>query len=116
MKIITAFPGGNAEVLSIDGDTVYLKPELRDTPYDWFYWCFAVEGAQGCTVTFQFDSKIRVGYYGAAVSYDLRGWHWQLTEDVNPPDPLPIPSVRITNWWRVPIFRRSNGKPMSGGS
>ncbi|MBE6636527.1 MAG: hypothetical protein E7618_01845 [Ruminococcaceae bacterium] len=86
MRILTSFPGGNAEVLSIKGDTVFLKPELRDTPHDWFYWCFAVVGAQGRTLTFCFDNNVRVGYYGAAVSHDLMTWHWQLTEDSNLPD------------------------------
>lgn len=77
MKITTAFAGGNAEILTIEGDVVYLRPELRDTPHDWFFWCFAVEEADGRTVTFQFDNAVRVGYYGAAVSHDYQTWHWQ---------------------------------------
>ena len=76
MKIITSFPGANAVIDRVDGDTVYLRPDLRDTARDWFYWCFAVSGAKGRTVSFRFDSDIRVGYYGPAVSRDLVSFRW----------------------------------------
>jgi len=36
MRILTSFPGGNAEVLSIKGDTVFLKPELRDSMHEYY--------------------------------------------------------------------------------
>lgn len=45
MEITENFSGGNIEVLKIDGNTVYLKNELRDTAEDWFYWAFCVSGA-----------------------------------------------------------------------
>lgn len=77
MRIITSFPGANIHILSIDGNTVYLAPDMRDTAVDWFYWCFAVEDADGKTITFVFDNRVRVGYYGAAVSHDFYTWHWQ---------------------------------------
>lgn len=33
------------------------------------------EGAEGKTITFKFQ-KNRLGYFGPAVSYDLKDWHW----------------------------------------
>ncbi len=76
MEISTSFPGGNIRVIKIEGDTVVLKNELRDTKGDWFYWAFCVRGAGGRTITFRFDEKKRVGYWGGAVSHDLLRWNW----------------------------------------
>ena len=36
----TAIPAGNAIVNSIDGDTVSIRQDLRDTKGEWFYWAF----------------------------------------------------------------------------
>ena len=76
MKIHSSFIGGNIVVDRIENDTVYLERDLRDTIGDWFYWAFCVEGAAGRTLTFIFPSKHRVGRFGAAVSHDLKDWHW----------------------------------------
>ena len=76
MKIHANFTGGNIAVEKIEGTTVYLERELRDTEGDWFYWAFCAEGFAGQTVTFRFPSNHRVGRFGAAVSHDLAGWHW----------------------------------------
>ncbi len=75
MLITSDFCGGNITVKEIDGDTVYLENQLRDTTEDWFYWAFCVSGAKGRTVRFVFD-KMRVGYFGAAKSCDLVNWEW----------------------------------------
>ncbi len=77
MEIVTNFAGANIQVLSMDESCVRLAVEQRDSAEDWFYWCFKVENAAGKTVTFQFESPYRVGYYGAAVSHDYQTWHWQ---------------------------------------
>ena len=69
------FIGGNILVKEISGDTVLLENELRDTEGDWFYWAFCVEGAQGRTLTFKMQPT-RLGYWGPAVSYDLKNWCW----------------------------------------
>ena len=81
MKISKDFIGGNISVQSIenisDNDVcVHLKNEIRDTEGDWFYWAFKVSGAQGKKVKFIFDEPHRVGYFGAAVSLDLKNWNW----------------------------------------
>jgi len=75
MRIHKQFIGGNIIVKEQQGKDIYLENEIRDTGEDWFYWAFCVEGAQGQELTFHFD-KTRVGYYGPAVSHDLKNWHW----------------------------------------
>jgi len=75
MHIHTNFTGGNISIKEIRETDVYLENELRDTMGDWFYWAFAVEGAQGQEITFHFQ-KNRLGYWGPAVSHDLKNWHW----------------------------------------
>ncbi len=70
-----AFPGGNILVDKIEGDTVYLRPDLRDTKGWWFYWCFRVRGAAGRTTTFRFAKRNPIGLTGPAVSKD-GGEHW----------------------------------------
>ena len=40
-------PAGNVVVEEIAGDTVRVRPDLRDTEGDWFYWAFRVAGAAG---------------------------------------------------------------------
>ncbi len=75
MKIHQNFTGGNIRVKEISGDTVILENELRDTEGDWFYWAFCVEGAEDREITFKFENK-RLGYWGPAVSHDLKNWHW----------------------------------------
>ncbi len=76
MIISKDFPGGNIEVVSIEGDSARLANELRDTTSDWFYWAFRVRGAAGRTVTFDFSPKPGIGYWGPAVSHDLKAWAW----------------------------------------
>jgi hypothetical protein len=81
MRIHGDFVGGNIRVLREDGEHIYLNNELRDTQGDWFYWAFCVEGAEGKTITFHFP-PIRLGYYGPAVSHDLKTWHWLRDEQM----------------------------------
>ncbi|MBO4572813.1 MAG: hypothetical protein J5762_03490 [Clostridia bacterium] len=75
MKIHNEFIGGNIKVVKREGNDVYLENELRDTEWDWFYWAFCVEGAKGQTLTFHFQ-PIRLGYWGPAISHDLKSWRW----------------------------------------
>jgi len=80
MDITKDFDGGNINVLKIEENRVLLENELRDTTEEWFYWAFCVKGAQGKTITFRFNRNARVGYYGAAVSHDLKNWIWSDTK------------------------------------
>lgn len=76
-RIDAAFPGGNIIVDKIDGDTIRLRQDLRDTQGHWFYWYFRVQGAQGRTLTFQFTSGNVIGERGPAVSRDGgQSWQW----------------------------------------
>ena len=75
MEIKSDFVGGNIRIEKQDGNTYYLNNELRDTQEDWFYWAFCAEGFGGKTVTFKFPEN-RIGYYGPAVSHDLKKWEW----------------------------------------
>ena len=75
IKVHSNFTGGNISVKEQNGDKFLLENELRGSVSDWFYWAFCVEGAEGKELTFSFDKR-RVGYFGPAVSYDLREWRW----------------------------------------
>ena len=82
LAIDSNFPGGNILVTKTDGDTVELKPDMRDTMVPWFYWYFRVTGAGGRTVKFVFN-KSHVGVRGPAVSLDAgRTWKWLGAESV----------------------------------
>src|SRR6185295_7641207 len=77
IRIDADLPGGNIVVDKIDGDTVSVHQDLRDTQGDWFYWQFRARGAQGRTVTFQFTKGNVVGVLGHAVSLDGgESWTW----------------------------------------
>lgn len=75
MKIHCDFVGGNIKILSVSETDVYLENEIRDSSEDWFYWAFCVEGAENKDVCFHMQPN-RLGYWGPAVSYDLKTWHW----------------------------------------
>jgi hypothetical protein len=76
IEIDCDFAGGNILVDAIEGDTVHLRPDLRDTKGKWFYWYFRARGASGRTVRFVFEEDV-VGVRGPAVSLDgSRTWTW----------------------------------------
>ncbi len=77
-SIDAAFPGGNILVERIDGDTVHLRPDLRDTEGWWFYWNFRVADVPaGKTLTFDFGRPNPIGVRGPAVSTDGgASWCW----------------------------------------
>jgi hypothetical protein len=71
------FPGGNIIVDKIEGDTIHLHQDLRDTAGDWFYWSFRVRGGQGRTLTFNFTKGNPIGVRGPGVSTDGgKSWKW----------------------------------------
>ena len=76
MEVTTDFPGGNIDIVETKGNTVKVKPQMRDTEGDWFYWAFCVSGAAGQTYTFDFSPYGYIGYHGPAVSSNLKEWRW----------------------------------------
>lgn len=77
ITIDAKFPGGNIVVDGIEGDAVRLRPDLRDTEGNWFYWAFRVRDAQGRTLRFEFTKQQPVGTRGPAVSLDEGAtWAW----------------------------------------
>jgi hypothetical protein len=61
----------------VEGNTVRLRQDLRDTPQFWFYWHFRVRGAAGRTLTFSFTQGNVFGPRGPAVSSDGgAAWEW----------------------------------------
>ncbi len=71
------FPGGNAVIEKVEGDTVVLHQDLRDTAGHWFWWHFRVRGAAGRTLTFRFTNGNVIGVRGPAVSTDGgKTWAW----------------------------------------
>ena len=73
----TDFPGGNALIERQDGDTVWLRQDLRDTAGDWFYWAFRVQHAQGRRLTFHFTGSEVLTARGPAFSRDAGAtWQW----------------------------------------
>ena len=76
-QISTQFAGGNAIVESIEGDTIRLRPDLRDTEGNWFYWSVRVQGAAGRTLSFIFTAQNPLADRGPAMSLDQgRTWRW----------------------------------------
>lgn len=63
-------PAGNIVFEKIDGDTVFVHQDLRDTTTPWFYWAMRVRGAAGRTLTFKFTQSHAVGMRGPVVSLD----------------------------------------------
>jgi hypothetical protein len=73
----SAYPGGNATIDRVEGDTIHLHPDLRDTTTWWFYWNFRVRGAAGRSLKFQFPERSPIGLRGPAVSTDHgKNWAW----------------------------------------
>jgi len=64
------FPGGNIILDRIDGNSIELHQDMRDTTIDWFYWYFRVCGAAGQTITVRFTGSDVIGARGPAVSLD----------------------------------------------
>jgi hypothetical protein len=77
MQVDCAFPGGNIVVDQIDGDTIRLHQDLRDTQGDWFYFYFRVRGAAGRELKVEFTQSGVLGPFGPAVSFDDgASWSW----------------------------------------
>lgn len=84
-QIDTDFPGGNVIVVNINGDSVELEQDLRDTEGKWFYWSFRVKGAAGRTLNFEFTNGSVISSRGPAVSND-GGLTWKWLGDIGSSD------------------------------
>lgn len=101
LSVDADIPAGNIVVVGIDGDTVRLRQDQRDTTIFWFYWAFRVRGAAGRTLTFDFEGNA-VGTRGAAVSEDRgRSWRWSDFERDDPRDPVTGDHASFTSFtWK----------------
>lgn len=68
----------------VEGNTVYLRPDLRDTEGWWFYWNFKLAGVPaGHTLTFDFGERSPIGVRGPALSTDAGvTWDWLGSDSV----------------------------------
>jgi hypothetical protein len=77
LEVTADFPGGNVKVDSIVGNTVYLRPDLRDTTRDWFYWYLAVKSSKTSVIKFVLNRPNCLSRMGPAVSTDKgKNWQW----------------------------------------
>ncbi|MFN8857064.1 MAG: hypothetical protein ACK50P_15975, partial [Planctomycetaceae bacterium] len=53
VRVQTDHAGGNGVIEAVEPGLIRLRPDLRDTRPDWFYWNIRVTGAEGRTVRFQ---------------------------------------------------------------
>ena len=81
MNITKDFPGGNIEFIKEKENDVFVEREIRNDQ-GYFYWAFCVKGASGKTLRFRFPQGTRVGRFGAAVSHDLKTWHWSNSKEI----------------------------------
>jgi hypothetical protein len=86
IRVDADFPGGNIVVQRVDGDRVFLAPDLRDTQAGgwWFYWNFRLQAPAGKPVTIVFRDKNPLGVRGPAMSSDGGvTWRWLGASAVN---------------------------------
>jgi hypothetical protein len=76
LSLSTDFPGGNLLVDLIEGDTVHLRQDRRDSSEWWFYWSFRIRGAAGRTVRFVFGDGDVLAAEGPCHSRDGKHWQW----------------------------------------
>ncbi|MCD7850380.1 MAG: hypothetical protein LUH63_11970 [Parabacteroides sp.] len=80
IQIHSDFPGGNLLIDKIKNDTVWVRPDLRDTEGNWFYWYFGVSNAAEKTLTFVFSPNCFTRA-GVSVSSDEGiNWRWEQPE------------------------------------
>jgi len=77
IAIDAKFAGGNVIVEQIVGDTVYFKPDLRDTEGDWFYWYFRAVSNEPQTWFFKAAKPNVLTNMGAVYATDGGlTWEW----------------------------------------
>lgn len=84
IEVDAAFPGGNIIVDSIEGDSIKVRQDRRDTEGSWFYWSFRVSGAAGRDLQVAFTDGNVIGSQGPAVSLDGGlSWNWMGRDSVD---------------------------------
>jgi hypothetical protein len=84
LTVDAGFPGGNVIVDSVEGDSIRVHQDLRDTEGDWFWWCFRVRGAAGRRFSVELTASAVIGPMGPAVSLDGGlSWDWLGPEAVS---------------------------------
>ncbi len=79
-------PAGNVIVDDLDDATARIRQDQRGSTEPWFYWRFAVRGAQGRTIRFEFTDWDVIGSRGPCVSRDGgRSWDWLGRDDDQAP-------------------------------
>ena len=77
LRIETDFPGGNADVIGRFGNEVLIRPDLRRTMREWFYWHFRVRFSGPGTYTFRFAAANVMSRAGAAFRpQGKKEWRW----------------------------------------
>jgi hypothetical protein len=76
--LVTAdFPAGNILVERMEGDTIWMGPDLSETEGEWFYWHFKLTHMAGRTLHFQFTRDNQFSSFGPAYSINHRdNWKW----------------------------------------
>lgn len=106
-----AFPGGNIIVDSIEGTTISLHQDLRDTEGDWFYWCFRLRGGAGNTIRVRFTQSHVMGVHGPGVSLDGgKNWQWLGAEQVEENSfsySVPADAEEVRFSWGMPYVEQN---------
>lgn len=77
LLVDTAIPGGNGIIEAVEGDSIHLRPDNRDSTCDWFYWHVRIRGCAGRRVRLLFDRDCTMTVRGAVVSTDKgASWTW----------------------------------------
>jgi len=76
VRIDVDFPGGNGHIDAGADGVVVIRPDLRDTEGDWFYWAVRVRGAEGRTLRFHVPGSGGLSAAGPGVSPDGFDWRW----------------------------------------
>ena len=80
VEINADFPGGNIILDSISNDTVYIRPDNRDSEKPWFYWYFEVKSTNKNQLIFKFNQSNSMSTFGPAYSRDRAdSWNWLFT-------------------------------------
>lgn len=73
IRISSDIPGGNIIVDDISGNRIKLRQDYENSSRWWFWWNFAIDGAAGRTVVFDFGDKDVFSVLGPCCS-DGREW------------------------------------------